>query len=286
MDDSPFPASTLTSSLLNIDDPASAAAPVRFRRSSGSISGRSASPSPQRRPSSAQSSSRSHSPPMISRHASQDALHLHRIPVRPIPGSSSHERDRSNERIERDGSPTFTIGPGPSGSGSRVQSRDRDELVTALRNLTIPPSSPASPDGAEPPQQRRPMSFVEPDRGIVGRCKPVPSIRIRSREVVDGVERDVIEVGVLSESDEELDQVEEEDEEAEESDEHEESGEEEEDEGEPKTQEDLDEEQNDEEEEEEAPNSKTAMGAGVEVVHWHKEEPETLVSPTTIPASS
>ncbi|KAM0753651.1 hypothetical protein T439DRAFT_322537 [Meredithblackwellia eburnea MCA 4105] len=256
------------------------------RRSSASTStGRSRSPSPsfrsQQRPPSAQSSSRSHSPPHLSRHASTDAMHLHHIDGQ---GRRSNSRERGAP-IRRDSSnASGRASPGPP---------------TGAAALALSPSSNAS-DGAASPSMSgsvasldgsalppvigaRKTSFVEP-AFISGRCRP-STIRKRSKSR-EGGSGDVFEVDPDADleqvvvDEEEEDEEEEDDEEDEDEDENESEGggeySDEEDRGRDKLSGDED------EEDEEDPNfddsRKTSKGAAVEVVHWHKDEPTEELS--------
>ncbi|KAI5479569.1 hypothetical protein MNV49_003306 [Pseudohyphozyma bogoriensis] len=261
LDEGNLPPNALASTLLNI-----AARPQT--RSRGSSFSRSASPSPTRRPGSAQSSSRSHSPPPMSRHGSQDALHLHYIQGSRSANRST-SRDRSGEREREREFDSNAVGRG------RDPHALRDDFSTGGSSGRASPfegtgEQPAR-DGASPVPRK--TAFVEPtvDRGIGGKCRPF--VRSRSRVMEDGVEREVVEVDPAEseESGSELDEVEEvdEDEEEEDVDEEDEDDEEEEEDNE----EDADEGNDEEEEEEPSIPSKTTLGAGVEVIHWHKDSP-------------
>lgn len=267
----------------------------RSRRSSGSAaSGRSASPSPSRRSSSTHS--RPHSPPLLSRHGSTDALHLHYIdvagPRSPNP-SSSRERE-GVESLSRAASLHRSEASAPaSGRASLAPSSLVAGLgieAGALASIASPPAAsalaatarapPASTaiapfaaqDGAAPPAvaaapTARRTVFAEPppvERApIVGRCRS-PTTRLRSRSIEGGVEQDVFEVEATSGEDEALDEEEEEEEEEEDSDEDEPEDEDDEREDAEENAEEADEPEDLAAEQE----RKTARGAAVEVVHW------------------
>ena len=271
----------------------------RYPRTRRSSSGRSTSPSPSRRPTSALSgttsassssapTSRSHSPAM-SRHASGDALHLHFIQAAP-------QKATRSVSLTRDG--------GSAGEALPVlelANRGKQERRDSASALASPrsPSRPAMGSPAVPQQfhvpptphevtqlhsaatavaplpATRKTSFVEPtveelhrerSPSIVNRCKPTNQ-DIVALDPMAGAERE----------DDELEEVEEEDEE----DEEDEEGTEGEDGEEDKTEEEEEEEEEDEEDEDEDDDDseaekmrKTAISGGVEVVHWRKEEPD------------
>lgn len=282
----------------------------RYPKTRRSSSGRSTSPSPSRRSASASGTttsggsnssaptSRSHSPAM-SRHASGDALHLHYIQAAPpkTQRSASQTRDASSAG---EALPVLAL-------GSHAKPSREDSNVTL--KSPIVPASPAifagspnpnatsfagevgsafnststaiAPTGAgptAPPLTKRMTSFVEPPKAellrdrspsFTNRCKP------SNHDVV------ALDPTAGAEDDGELEEVEEEDEEdaSENEDEDEDGGDDNEDEDdEDENREDDDDDDDDEEDEDDEANQeqmrKSAISAGIEVVHWRKEEPE------------
>ncbi|KAK4705715.1 hypothetical protein P7C70_g487, partial [Phenoliferia sp. Uapishka_3] len=258
---------------------------VPSRRSSGSISGRSTSPSPRRTGSTA--SSRTHSP-ILSRHSSTDALHLHYVAAPPrSTRSSSRERDRAasvtggeatrardlwREEIKSPSSTPVSGRASPNIAGSEA-------AFNGLAVDSIPSSGSSSPFflpstnatlSSEVGGSRRTV-FAEPPVGdrnsvIGGRSRP-STLRVRSHSTEGGVERDVFEVDATSGAHSDLDELEEHENEDGEGDED--DSEDEDADGNDRDGEGNEDDDDDDIEEDAEQDRKTARGAAVEVVHWH-----------------
>ncbi|KAL8292990.1 hypothetical protein RQP46_000684 [Phenoliferia psychrophenolica] len=219
------------------------------RRSSGSTSGRSSSPSPIRRSGSI-ASSRTHSPAM-SRQTSTDGLNIHYIDgAGPRSGrSSSRERERSTSTSASDvlrAAAAKEMGSSTSGSGRASPSiavglgfdsaSHSPTLAPSSASTLLPPTAALSLNAATPdsaPSARRTV-FVEPP--------------IEDPDEAD--ENEDSEEGGESDSEEDGDE------------EEEDAGRED----------DDDDGSDGEEDPSPETSSKTAMGAAVEVVHWHSAQ--------------